>query len=373
MLFSERDMDALRLLCWCQYIQPGDLQKVACETELCNLMRLGLVKQHRTSGAYALTNRGLLFMKGLFPGAIPSLAQSYHKDAIMRRLRVSRLALTAYRAGVQIFTTSMADLSTSPALFLSAITRSRGSNPWGSTRVAAITRLGNMICAVHWVCPGIGKVALTDELTAFGNQAAPYRTLQRGMIFAGESYQDILAELTATAPLKDTKLISYGAAYHCMGLPVFLLSCDDTGAMQLRLMSVPNYRQRLTQAALKAQYRPPPEDLPSLDALFQGMTFVMAADMDLRRIDTALKTAYERGYSQIAVAALEGQAETVLFARYRDTGRARVFILTKAALTEVLGEPLQLHAPSRKQFLTEKGEVVDAPLIQADRKTGGPH
>ena len=156
-------------------------------------------------------------------------------------------------------------------------------------------------------------------------------------------------------------------------LPVFLLSCDDTGAMQLRLMSVPNYRQRLTQAALKAQYRPPPEDLPSLDALFQGMPFVMAADMDLRRIDTALKTAYERGYSQIAVAALEGQAETVLFARYRDTGRARVFILTKAALTEVLGEPLQLHAPSRKQFLTEKGEVVDAPLIQADRKTGGPH
>ena len=363
MLFSERDMDVLRLLCWCQYIQPGDLQKVACETELCNLMRLGLVKQHRTSGAYALTNRGFLFMEDLFPGAVPSLAQSYHKDAIMRRLRVSRLALTAYRADVQIFTTSMAALSTSPALFLSAITRSRGSNPWGSTRVAAITRLGNMICAVHWVCPGIGKVALTDELTAFGNQAAPYRMLQRGMIFAGESYQDILAELTAPTPLKDAKLIPYGTVYRCIGLPVFLLSCDDTGAMQLRLMSVPDYRKRLTQAALKSQYCPPPEDLLGADALFQGTPFVMAADMDLRRIDAVLKTANERGCSQIAMAALEGQANAVLFSRYRDTGKARVFILTQAALTDVLGAPPALHTPSRLQFVTEKGEDVDAPLI----------
>lgn len=371
MLFSQRDMAILRLLYWCQYIRPEDLCRVAPEVELSNLVSLGLVKQHRTSGAYALTNKGHLFLRSIFSDAVPALAESYHKDAISRRLRVAGVAVTAYRAGVQIFTTSMEDLSSSPSLFLSAITRSRGSNPWGSTRVAALAHLGDLICSIHYVCPGIGKVALTDELTAFGNQAAPYRMLQRGVIFAGSSYQDILTELAAPRPEKETKLIPYGEVYRCLGLPVYLLACDDTGAMQLRLMSMPQYRQRLTQAALKSQYRPPPEDLPGLDAIFQGMPFVMAADMNLRRIDAALKSAYERGYPQIAMAALEGQAETVLFARYRDTGKARVFILTNAALTEVLGGPPQLHAPSQMQFLTKKGEVVDAPFIQTNRKIGG--
>ena len=37
------------------------------------------------------------------------------------------------------------------------------------------------------------------------------------------------------------------------------------------------------------------------------------------------------------LAALEAQAEAVLYARYRDTGKARVFTLTDAALQEFLG------------------------------------
>ena len=51
----------------------------------------------------------------------------------------------------------------------------------------------------------------------------------------------------------------------------------------------------------------------------------MAADMDLRRIDAVLQAAKANGMKQIAIATLRGQAETVLFPRYRDTGLARVF------------------------------------------------
>ena len=90
MLFSERDMAALRLLCWCQYVRPEELGCLATETEVKNLMCLGLVKRHRSSGAYALTIQGRSFMAELFPGGIPDLAETYHKDAIQRRLRVAR-------------------------------------------------------------------------------------------------------------------------------------------------------------------------------------------------------------------------------------------------------------------------------------------
>ena len=330
-IFSERDIDALRLLCWCQYIRTEDMGELLTETEQCNLMLLGLMRQHKRSMAYTLTNQGRSFLARVLHGALPELAQSYHKDAIQRRLRLARLILPAYRGSVYPFTVAVEDLLHSPSLFLAAVTRSRGANPWGSTRIAAIARLGELLCATHYVCPGIGKLALTDELNAFTNQTARFRDTRRAFLFSGESYGDILTELEIPEPRTDAKLISYGAAYRCLQFPVYLLSCDGTGAVQLQIMSVPDYRRKLTRAALKGQYQPP--ENPAWDALFQSIPFVMAADMDLRRIDAAVSEACQKGFPQIALAALAGQAETVLFPRYRDTGKARVFILTNEAVS----------------------------------------
>ncbi|WP_300820421.1 hypothetical protein [uncultured Oscillibacter sp.] len=368
MLFSEREIDALRLLCWCQYIGMDDMRKLLTETEQCNLMLLGLMRQHKKSTAFILTNQGRSFLSEALDNAIPELAQSYHKDAIQRRLRLAGLILTAYRGHIDPFTTTVEELLHSPSLFLSAVTRSRGVNPWGSTRIAAIAHLGDLLCAAHYVCPGIGKLALTDELNAFTNQTARFRDARRAFLFAGESYSDILAELEASEPRTDTKLISYGAAYQCLQFPVHLLSCDDTGAVQLQIMSVPDYRRKLTRAALKGLYQS--AENPAWDAFFQGMPFVMAADMDLRRLDDAISIARQEGYPQIAVAALEGQAEAVLFSRYRDTGKARVFILTNEAVSEVTGRPPVPYTPPRTQFLTAEGDVIDAPSFKAPGRAG---
>ena len=370
-IFSKRDVDALRIVCWCQYVLPRHLRGIVTDTELENLIRIGFIKYHARSNAIVLTGKGNEFVAAIFGQQIPALTKSYHDVAIQRRLRQSALAATAYHGAVNIFTASQEDLSQSPVLFLSTITRKYEMNPWGNVRIVAIANLGGMLYAVHYVCPGIGKIALTDELTAFTKQTTRFRNAQRAFIFAGESYPDLFTELAQTGKIH-TKLILYGDAYRCLHLPVHLLSCDDTGAVQLQIMSVPDYRQRLTQAALKNQYQPPPQNVPIWDALFQGLPFVMAADMDLRRVVAAIHEAHEHGMKQIAVAALRGQAETVLFPRYRDTGLARVFVLTDEAISEVTGRPPVPYTPSRTQFITPKGDVVDAPPFQTRGKAGRP-
>ena len=217
---------------------------------------------------------GRPWLGGICPGGVPAFSRSYHKSAIQRRLRISRLALTAYRAGVHIFTTSTEELQrlSGAVLFLYHPKPGEQSHR-GSTRVAALAHLGELLCSIHYVCPGIGKIALTDELTAFNNQTAAFRGLRRVMVFAGESYASVLSELEAVYPHGDTKLIPYGEAYRRLRLPVHLLSCDDTGAIQLQILATPGYRPRLTQAALKSQYVPPPEGAPALDAMFQGLPF----------------------------------------------------------------------------------------------------
>ena len=281
----------------------------------------------------------------------------------MRSLRLRKLMLTVYHAGVSVFTTDVSALC-EQAMFLPMIARNRGSNPWGSTRVAALLHTGNLMCAIHWVSPGIGCVALTDELTAFQNHTAAIPAKQRAMIFAASSYDEILAELDGAQDDHNTRLQTYREVYDGLKLPLFLLPCNGTGCLQLRIIGVPNYRELLARIILKSHYVPPPADRAMYDALYQGVPFVMAADMDLRRIDAAVEAARSDGLSQIALAALPEQVEPVLNRRYRETGKARVFTITESALRELLGSTAP-YAPPDLPFYTSEGSVLDVPPLKA--------
>ena len=169
MLFSVRDIDVLRLLCWCQNIKPNSLNGVSTKEERENLMTMGFIKTHERSGTLLLTNKGRAFVELLLNGVIPGLRISYHDAAIERRLRLSELVLTAYYAGVDVFTTSVGGDGERPSLLITSITRNHGHNPWGSARVGAIAHLGGIYYAAHYVCPGIGRMAVNDELSALHN------------------------------------------------------------------------------------------------------------------------------------------------------------------------------------------------------------
>ena len=49
-LFSVRDIDVLRLLCWCQNIKPNSFNGVSTKEERENLMTMGFIKTHERSG-----------------------------------------------------------------------------------------------------------------------------------------------------------------------------------------------------------------------------------------------------------------------------------------------------------------------------------
>lgn len=236
-----------------------------------------------------------------------------------------------------------------------------------------IVSLGGIYYAAHYVCPGIGRMAVNDELAAFHNHTNFGKNTQRAFLFAGSSYESVIEELKTQDEKRNEKLIRYSEAYHCLHAPIHLLSCDETGAQQLQIMTVPDYRVKLTRLMLRSAYRPPPEDIAAWDGLYNGHPFVIGADMDLRRIDTAVRTAKQHGCLPIALAALEGQGSVVLLRRYADPGYATVYKVTDHVLAELLGRTPSLYTPPRTQFITEKGDVVDAPLIKAPGKAGGPH
>lgn len=143
----------------------------------------------------------------------PDTQLPYQTTAMVRRLRTSKLMLTAYRAGLPVFTTKLNELLDRSAFFMPTMTRGRGSNPWGSTRIGAVIHLGDLLCSTHYVCPNIGKLSLTDELALFTNNTAGFRTVCRCFLFAGDSYQSILSELQEYRNLKPCRIIDYVPAW----------------------------------------------------------------------------------------------------------------------------------------------------------------
>mgnify|MGYP000113347444 FL=1 len=150
MVFCVREIEALRLLGWCQYIRPAQLLRVVSETELSNLLTMKLIKYHSKSEALILTAEG----RRLLAGAIwlPDTPRTYHADAVVRRLRLASLLLTAYQSGINVYATQPDELAEGNALFLTSAGRGRGRNPWGSTRTAALLHAGELLCAAHYIC-----------------------------------------------------------------------------------------------------------------------------------------------------------------------------------------------------------------------------
>lgn len=369
-LLSEREADLLRMAYWCQYLSPDDAHGLSSEEEIAELMRLGFLKLHQTSGAYVLTGNGVQLLTYMLDGKLPEISQSYHAAAIERRLRRSRLAMTAYRAGLNLFISSASELRGEGTLFFTAYGRGRGHNPWGSTRIAAVVHMGGAVYAAHYLYPKIGPVTLTDELAAFHSNTAQLGCARRGFLFAGDSYRGILEELGREhVSKKPTKKIPYGEAYRALRDPVHLLSCDEVGAMQLKIMSIPHYRLKLTKAALAGHYRSPPDDVPEWDAMYNKSPLITAADMDLRRVEVGVKRARESGYESVALLSLREQG-TLLSSLYGEDRFVGVYYLTDSALCHFACGPMELHRPKPTQYLTEKGGVIDTPLIQSYRKAG---
>ena len=68
-IFSEREIDLLRLVYWCQYIRPEDLIDLFSDAEVDTLTRLKYVAVHQNSGALVVTDRGRHFLAGVLKTA----------------------------------------------------------------------------------------------------------------------------------------------------------------------------------------------------------------------------------------------------------------------------------------------------------------
>ena len=370
MLFSVSEIDVLRLLRWCRYIPRERLTAVFPQELLDGLAFLRLIKLYQKHDAYVLTGNGNRFLDAHLEGLPPAIRPSYREQDYEKRAGTAAFFLTAYRAGLSVFHIDAEALEENGACYLTALSRVRGLNPWGSTRVAALIRLGGSVCGVYGVEGGKGTLSLLDELKTLRNNTESLQGADRSLIFTGESSESICEALGTKSGEAKGRLLTYGEILSSVSIPVYLIPCDAVGIRQLRLLSRKNYRTVMTRVALRENYIPPPPEHPEWDALYHNAPLVMAADMDLRRIEKAVYSAQESGYGPISLVCLKGQNK-LLRQRYKERGLVNsIFTFSETAESAVGIEGV--YTPPVRQYETTKGEVIHAPFIQAAGKDRGP-
>ena len=362
MVFCMNEIEALLLLRWCHFIPVKDLRVIFSKTTIETLQAVGYITVNEKYKAYILTNQGNRFLSQHFDHIPPPTRRTYRESNVAHRIVSSRFTLCAYQAGLSVFTTEQSEIETEAAFYLTALSRTARNNPWGSSRVIALVHLGDMICGVYPIESNNTKVSLNDEMTAFNNNTARFRCKKRGIIFTSKSYEAIHSALNTSDTPGKAKYISYGDFYARTSLPTFLIPWNDTGAMQLHMMLHSDFRVRMTLAALGSHWVAPPEENSEWDAIYEDVPQIMAADMNLKRIDAAILSAQACGRAPVCLSALSGQA-VFLRKRYKPEGLVKK-VVTFSSGKDAVREELTLHTPSDRLFVTKKGAVIHAPPIK---------
>ena len=72
-MFSQSDIDTLRLMCWCQFVRQEVLNSISKPVEQDNLLCLGLIQYHEKNGAFTLTRKGRSFLQKIM--TLPNLTK----------------------------------------------------------------------------------------------------------------------------------------------------------------------------------------------------------------------------------------------------------------------------------------------------------
>lgn len=228
------------------------------------------------------------------------------------------ILLTCIGAGIEPAFGKVEHLKRQPVFFPAFALRNAGGNLMNAAGCAGFGHWGSTAYMTLYVSAQNTGFVMTNELGHLHNLASVFsETLDtpQALILAGESYQSVYEVLTKKTLSKrhgKKGFVDYSEAYQKLSIPACIVSCDNTGVMQLAVMRQTDYRARIAQAAFGARWDSKDDGIPEADGHVDGNPLVIAVDMDLRRLDRVCTAAVRQGRKEIMVAALEGQMSGLL-------------------------------------------------------------
>lgn len=374
MYFAHSDIELLRLAGWCKNL-PADISgmfssQVFTQEGISLLVRTGLINV-TGDRSIRLRDKGSRFLG--------YLDYKYHRDtkyrsdSETRRVEIARILLTFWRAGFQVYASSLEDLAMSQ-VFLSSMAARRGkaAGIWGGSVFWGLARFGQNVCACYHA-GGIQEQRINYKNERFTLDKAAFRfSAREAMLFAGSDLATLARTFRNTKrqkpSVKETDL-TLPQIRETVNHPLYLLPFGDSGAMQLCIMCEQNYRERLAAAFFReqnaeARISSAPVGVTEADGMLGGICpWIVSVDMDIGRTDRALRQTLSAGYSKLFVLCLESQ-KAALRLLY-DKNLVTLLIVPEGCVLNAFGA-LPLYKPLANVYTDRKGGMIDASTLPVD-------
>lgn len=376
MLFSQSEIEALLLAGWLKLIPRKNnfAFSMFSPAGIKSLLIHNLMYITQNEKYLCLTPTGWDFIKSLGYDYPQDSGYISNFDTLLRREQCAKMAMLFYRAGFNIFEDSIDALQT-PCTYLTSTASRRdmrkvGTKLWQGVRMAGIATCPQESYLVHYT--DNRGLLLNSELSLF--QKLIHN--EGRCVFAADSYFQTALQIKSEESFAATKSrrgwVTFSKAYERLDLPVHLLECSDVGAMQLQTMSIPNYRQKLAQWALREQYRPPLDELCDITDAFlesENLPLVILLDMNIKRAESARRKAKCLGFPKIGIISIKEQTTAISYL-LSDVESLEGYILTPEAVIYALG--LKLFEPSAEAYQLPDGRCLTTEDIPKRQKAGRP-
>ena len=354
MKLDRRDIELLRLAGRYRQIHLGVLGKLSfagIEDEISLLSAAGLIKSSRDGKYMRLSVAGyeMLRRQGHDYGSGSDKPYT-NASALRRRLEVASCALTALRAGIDVLPDNIDALSIQPSFFPAFGLRTGEANLMNAASCVGFGHWGDKGYMLQYVGTDSSGMYMANELRHFHNLSSIFSgglNTPLAMIFAGESYIDIHKQLNIKVPSKrhgKHGFYDFWDVYRKSDMPVHLLSCDETGAMQLAIMRQPGYIAKIAGTAFGADWLPCDEEIPEADGHVRGNPLVIAVDMEARRVNKVCESARCFGRSEVMVAALKGQLDGFYKHALPRDGFIKLLSISRPVIDDAFGKGFSLHS-----------------------------
>ena len=235
MVLTVRELELLKLLCWCRTIPPSEVwfSEIYRERDLRLMEHLGFAEVSR-NGKYIRPRPGAYDL-------LRSVGYSFYGDVTPQTKQQSldrwnmsaRILLTFYLSGVDVFADNIEEKA---GVYLSALAAKNVSvgKPFGSTKFHGIFRTSEVLYLVFYI-DGDG-IYFQKELALFHSYTDRIPTGRTGLIFMGESLSEIgevafqAEQNEEQATKKKYHADSFAKVFAVTSLPVHFVPIGKSGA-----------------------------------------------------------------------------------------------------------------------------------------------
>lgn len=364
MIFDRTDYDFLKLCALCRYMPFGLHKRYDApflkRSVIYNLQMHGLIKKQSDNTSYKLTTDGKRYLAEMGSSFPEDARMDLTRTSYKRKLESAETNLLFHLAGIDVFAQAASELKETGYISSLMMRTDKNMKVLGGTRFLGILKIFDTLYIPYSFTEEDMRIIPHFEKEIYTSQSEKIKGVKyiKAMLFGRtleELWEYMYNNKASCDAIKGRKRLD--KALEEMGCDALLVSYGRGGVMQMNIMKIYRYKERIASAmgCVPVMQR----ELSECDGMIGGTPCIVAFDLDIERIKRALKQVETYNKDAVAkIVCMEFQKSTVFkILKYNNCPKSMVAAIDKYGIYRIF--PELEEKTERRPYMTEEGKYIE--------------